>query len=68
MSGRSTPCPQTRDPTRVPPHVVVLIGDDDETVLLSDAAMAERQEVSRSTFETAWTTRRSVGSGTGRSS
>ncbi|MCU4750671.1 BtrH N-terminal domain-containing protein [Halobacteria archaeon AArc-curdl1] len=42
------------DPAHVPPHVTVLIGYDDETALLSDAAMEEPQEVSRSTLEAAW--------------
>lgn len=42
-------------PTHLPPHVAVLIGYDDETALLSDGALATRQEVPRATLEDAWT-------------
>ncbi|MFD1562635.1 BtrH N-terminal domain-containing protein [Haloarchaeobius amylolyticus] len=42
------------EPTHLPPHVAVLIGYDDETALLSDAAMETRQEVPWSTLEDAW--------------
>lgn len=42
------------EPTHLPPHVAVMVGYDDETVLLSDGAMGNRQEVSRSTLADAW--------------
>ena len=42
-------------PTHLPPHVAVLIGYDDDRVLLSDGAIETRQELSRSTLEDAWT-------------
>jgi len=48
------------DPDHVPPHVAVLVGYDDETVQLSDGAMASRQEVSRATLRDAWTHERFV--------
>ncbi|MFW6265548.1 MAG: DUF4872 domain-containing protein, partial [Halanaeroarchaeum sp.] len=42
------------DAAHVPPHVAVVVGYEDETVLLSDAAVEERQELSRETLERAW--------------
>lgn len=48
------------EPAHVPPHVAVLIGYDDETVVLSDGAMEELQEVPRSTLESAWDSDRFV--------
>lgn len=39
----------------LPPHVAVAVGYDDDSVLLSDAAVDERQEVSFDTLATAWT-------------
>ena len=44
----------------VPPHVAVLIGYDDETAYLSDAAVETRQAVSRSTLSDAWSSDRFV--------
>jgi hypothetical protein len=44
----------------LPPHVAVLIGYNDETVLLSDGAMARRQGISRSALEAAWSSDRFV--------
>jgi len=44
------------DPPHLPAHVVVLIGYDDETALLSDGSMETRVQVSRSTLADAWTT------------
>lgn len=41
-------------PAHLPPHVVALVGYDDETVELSDPTMEDRQEISRSTLEDAW--------------
>ena len=43
------------EPDHLQPHVVVLIGYDDETVQLSDGAMENRKEISRATLEEAWT-------------
>ncbi|MFA9517920.1 BtrH N-terminal domain-containing protein [Halopenitus sp. H-Gu1] len=43
------------EPDHLPHHVAVLIGYDDETVVLSDGALETRQEVSRATLEEAWT-------------
>ncbi|MEF8778388.1 MAG: BtrH N-terminal domain-containing protein [Natronomonas sp.] len=42
------------NPAHLPPHVTVLIGYEDETAHLSDAAIETRQEVSRATLEEAW--------------
>ena len=42
-------------PAHVPPHVAVVVGYDDETVQLSDGAMASRQEVALETLRDAWT-------------
>ena len=42
------------EPDHLPPHVAVLIGYEDETVYLADAAMETRQEVSRATLKEAW--------------
>jgi len=44
----------------VPPHVAVLIGYDDETAYLSDAAVETRQAVSHSTLSDAWSSDRFV--------
>ncbi|AFK21187.1 DUF4872 domain-containing protein (plasmid) [Haloferax mediterranei ATCC 33500] len=44
----------------LPPHVAVMTGYDDETVQLSDGAMEEQTEVSRSTLEDAWSADRFV--------
>ncbi|WP_340101454.1 BtrH N-terminal domain-containing protein [Salinibaculum salinum] len=50
-----TPLPYLPDePDHVPPHVAVMIGYDEETVILSDGAMEARQEVSRATLQSAW--------------
>ncbi|WP_435345844.1 BtrH N-terminal domain-containing protein [Haloarchaeobius sp. HRN-SO-5] len=43
------------EPDHLPPHVAVVIGYDDETVLLSDGALDGRHEVSRSVLRDAWT-------------
>ncbi|MEF8799617.1 MAG: BtrH N-terminal domain-containing protein [Halolamina sp.] len=43
------------EPNHLPPHVAVLVGYDEGTAVLSDAAMADRQELSRKTLEEAWT-------------
>ncbi len=42
------------EPNHIPPHVAVLIGYDEETVVLSDGSVETRQEVSRTTLERAW--------------
>lgn len=49
------------DPPHLPPHVAVLIGYDDDTVQLSDAALAGRIEIDRSTLAAAWTSDGPVG-------
>ena len=41
-------------PMHLPPHVVALVGYDDETVEFSDPTMENRQEIPRSTLEDAW--------------
>jgi hypothetical protein len=43
-----------------PPHVAVVIGHEEERVQLSDAALPDRQELSLSALETAWTSEGSV--------
>lgn len=42
------------EPNHLPPHVAVLIGYDEDTVVLSDAAVETRQEISRETLAEAW--------------
>ena len=42
------------EPAHLPPHVAVVVGYDDETVQLSDGAVASRQEVPRATLRDAW--------------
>ncbi|WP_336037235.1 BtrH N-terminal domain-containing protein [Halobacterium yunchengense] len=41
-------------PAHVPPHVAVVVGYDEETVRLSDAAMPSLQSVSRAALRDAW--------------
>lgn len=41
-------------PGHLPPHVAVLVGYDDDTVTLSDAALDSPQDVSRETLRAAW--------------
>ena len=41
-------------PAHLPPHVAVVVGYDDETVQLSDGAVASRQEIPHGTFREAW--------------
>jgi len=50
------------EPDHVPPHVAVLVGydDEDDTVTLSDAAVATPQELSQSALREAWTSDRFV--------
>jgi hypothetical protein len=43
------------EPHHLPPHTVVLIGYDEHSVVLSDAAVDTRQEISRETLADAWT-------------
>lgn len=38
----------------VPPHVAVVVGYDDETLVLSDASLPSTQELSRETLRDAW--------------
>ncbi|UWG48617.1 Peptidase family C39 [Halanaeroarchaeum sp. HSR-CO] len=42
------------DAAHVPPHVAVVVGYEDEMVFVSDAAVDDRQELSRETLATAW--------------
>lgn len=42
------------DGGHLPPHVAVLIGYDGDAVVLSDAAAADRQSISRATLRRAW--------------
>ena len=42
------------EPAHLPPHVAVVIGYDDDSVILSDAAVEERQEIALETLQEAW--------------
>ena len=48
------------EPNHLPPHTVALIGYDENTAVLSDAAVESRQEISRETLADAWSTDRFV--------